>query len=323
MDEKRFDDLIRRYMSGDATAHEKDLVEKWLDRRSQKDPYSTLSREEKLAIRQNMAEELSARMSENTGRQRRPAVFYRAAAAVAVLAVLSYLLLDFSLPSVTREIAMVRESSSEQATRKVILRDSTIVWLKGSSSITYPETFGKRERHVVLSGEALFEVYKDPEHPFVIQCGGLVARVLGTSFNIRTRESGVEVHVLTGKVSLTSRGSREELVVLPNEKAIYNEERDRVEKLDVVVAERTARIAGTEYPMDFHATAMEEIIRRIEGKFDVRVSVSDERLKNCTITADFTDQSLDRTLSLIAQTLKLEYEIRNGEVMLKGKGCDR
>src|SRR5690606_33683109 len=159
-----------------------------------------------------------------------------------------------------------------------ILRDSTIVWLKGSSSITYPETFGGGERHVVLSGEALFEVYKDPEHPFVIQCGGLLAKVLGTRYNIRSGKSGVEVRVLTGKVALTSKGSQGELVVLPEEQAIYHEERDGMAKVRAGADERPAGIAGTGDSMNFHATAMAEVVKRIECRVDVHVSVSDARL---------------------------------------------
>jgi transmembrane sensor len=74
--------------------------------------------------------------------------------------------------------------------------------------------------------------------------------------------------------------------------------------------------------MRFNASRMADIIQKIEGKFNVRVSLSDERLRNCTITADFTDQSLSRTLSMIAQTLDIAYSIESNEVKLLGGGCD-
>jgi ferric-dicitrate binding protein FerR (iron transport regulator) len=249
--------------------------------------------------------------------------FYRVAAALILLAVLSYALLQIPAKSRAEEKIMVIHSvSSKDGNKKIIFSDSSIVWLKGNTSIVYPEKFDGTERSVRLIGEALFEVSRDPDHPFVIQCGGLVAKVLGTSFNIKSSETEIEVIVLTGKVALTSKGGSGSLIVHSNEKAVYNEAQNQMIKFSAKENEKTAKTTGTEYSMRFNATAMNEIIRRIEGKFEVRVSLSDERLNNCTITADFTDQSLDRTLSMIAQTLEIKYEMRNSHVMLVGVGCD-
>jgi ferric-dicitrate binding protein FerR (iron transport regulator) len=145
---------------------------------------------------------------------------------------------------------------------------------------------------------------------------------LGTSFNIKSNENDVEVFVLTGKVALSSKGYSQDLIVLPNEKAVYHTAGNQLAKVIAEESERAAKIAGTQYSMRFHATRLQEIIRRIEGKFDVQVFLSDEKLNNCTITADFTDQSLDRTLSMISQTLEIQYELNDDQVRLKGTGCD-
>lgn len=328
MREKEFEDLIKRSLSGQATEEEAALVQKWLDRRAGEDPFSKLSASEKEKIKSNIFNRFSSRArlgarraKEESGR----AVirFYRVAAAIVVVSVLSYTLLKLGSHSVQERITLTHSvSSSPEESKKVILSDSSIVWLKGNSAITYPERFEGIERNVELSGEALFEVSRNPENPFIIQCGDLTARVLGTSFNIKSSDTDVEVLVLTGKVELSSKGNRNGLVVHPNEKVIYDQAQNHMAKVMVKDDEKTAKISGTQYTMRFHATRMEEIIRRIEDKFDVTVSLSDPRLKNCTITGDFTDQSLDRTLSMICLTLETEYEISRSRVMLKGDGCD-
>lgn len=328
MREKEFEELINRCLSGQATKEEASLVEKWLDQRTDKDPFSKLSVNEKEKIRIKIFQGLFPKNMESGGsltnkKPGRAAInFYRAAAAIMLISVLSYTLLKFTTHSIEKKITVIHSVSSSDGTKKVILSDSSIVWLKGNSSIIYPEKFDGEERNVKLIGEALFEVARDPGYPFVIQCGSLTAKVLGTSFNIKSSESEIEVLVLTGKVALSSRGNSRGLIVHPNEKAVYNQAQNQMAKVMVKENEKTAKTSGTQYSMRFHATRMEEIIRRIEGKFDVRVSLSDARLNNCTITADFTDQSLDRTLSMIAQTLEIEYEISNNQVMLKGTGCD-
>lgn len=328
MHEKEFEELINRCLSGQATKEEASLVEKWLDQRTDKDPFSKLSVNEKEKIRIKIFQGLFPKNMESGGPLtnekpgRAAIIFYRAAAAIMLISVLSYTLLKFTSHSIEKKFTVIHSVSSSDGTKKVILSDSSIVWLKGNSSIIYPEKFDGEERNVKLIGEALFEVARDPGYPFVIQCGSLTAKVLGTSFNIKSSESEIEVLVLTGKVALSSMGNSRGLIVHPNEKAVYNQAQNQMAKVMVKDNEKTAKTSGTQYSMRFHVTRVEEIIRRIEGKFDVRVSLSDARLNNCTITADFTDQSLDRTLSMIAQTLEIEYEISNNEVMLKGTGCD-
>lgn len=330
MDEKEFEKLIRRCRSGQATNEEFASVEKWLDhrRQRQKDLFSELSVDEREKIKIRIFKGLSSKRMESSPSLRkgrltvRSIAFYRAAAAIILISVLSYTLLKINASSVEEKITFIHSVSSKEAIKKIILNDSSIVWLKDNSSILYPEKFTGQERNVRLIGEALFEVSRDPDYPFIIQCGGLTAKVLGTSFNIKSSETDIEVLVLTGKVELSSEGNREGLIVHPNEKAVYNQAQNHMAKVMAKENEKTAKTSGTQYSMRFHATRMEEIIRRIEGKFDVRVSLSDARLNNCTITADFTDQSLDRTLSMIAQTLEIEYEISNNQVTLKGGGCD-
>ena len=328
MDEKEFGELIKSCLSGRATKKEAALVEKWLDHRTEKDPFSQLSVGEKEKIRVKIFKDISSKMMEPSltltkGKLSLKAIaFYRVAAAIILLSVLSYTILEFTPHSSVKEFTTVQSISSTDAIKKVILSDSSIVWLKGNSSILYPEKFNGNERNVKLIGEALFEVTRDPGHPFIIQCGGLMAKVLGTSFNIKSIETHIEVLVLTGKVALSSKGNSKGLIVLPNEKAVYNEAQNQMAKVRAKEDEKTVKITGTEYSMRFQATQMKEIIRRIEGKFDVRISLSNARLNNCNITADFTDQSLDRTLSMIAQTLEIEYEISQNQVTLKGVGCD-
>ncbi|MGC1243143.1 MAG: FecR family protein [Chryseosolibacter sp.] len=328
MDEKEFKRLIERCLSGHATREELTLVEKWLDHRSGKDRFEELSANEKEETRTRILETLSSKMADrpvHTAKAKLNAgarILYRVAAAVLVLAVLTYTLLEFTARNVDEENPATGLVSSGPAGKKTILSDSSIVWLKGNSSILYPEKFDDKDRKVKLKGEALFEVSKSPDRPFIIECGGLTAKVLGTSFNIRSSENDIEVLVLTGKVALYSKGRSDSLIVLPNEKAVYHSAQNRMTKVVVKENEKIAKTAGTQYSMRFNATRMNEIIRRIEEKFDVRVSLTEERLSNCTITADFTDQSLDRTLNMISQSLEIEYEINDHEVTLSGAGCD-
>ena len=114
------------------------------------------------------------------------------------------------------------------------------------------------------------------------------------------------------------------MFVLPNEKALYSVTKKQIAKVGAAIPESetvAAVVEGTDYNMNFENTRMEEVIRRIEGKFNVDIVAEDETLRNCVITANFTDESLDRTLDMISQALNIDYEMASGEVRLSGTGC--
>lgn len=324
MNEEQFKQLITRYESGKATAAEIKLLENWLERRAQSDLYSKLTPEEKGDIKDNVRRSLQRRIAENDTRSRQRTLvtwLMRTAAAVLLLILSTYFVWQWTKTGKTTGPTMLQASASRN-NKKVILTDGTIVWLKPNSILTYPSLFEWAERTVSITGEALFEVAKDASHPFLIQCGDLTAKVLGTSFNIKSGNGNIEVTVLTGKVSLYSFDHKHDLVVVANEKAVYNEVQDLIAKVELKKEEADQTVRGTEYSMDFEDTPMREIARRIEGKFNVTITMEDEQMKNCRITADLTDQSLDRALAMIAQSLGFEYEIKNAVVTMRGKGCN-
>jgi ferric-dicitrate binding protein FerR (iron transport regulator) len=211
--------------------------------------------------------------------------------------------------------------TSDGTTVKVSLPDGSLVWLKGTSSLEAPSAFAGNTRNVTLHGEALFEVAKDPRHPFIIQCGHVTTTVLGTSFNLKYAADRVELTVLTGKVSFTSVTDTQGKVVMPNEKAIYDEATSMISKQTLDVGEKKATIDGTEYEMIFNDVAMDAVVRRIEEKFDVTISFGNEDLRKCKIRANFSDQSLENTLDMIGQALGLRYTISGNTVQLTGEGC--
>src|SRR5690606_22977878 len=89
-----------------------------------------------------------------------------------------------------------------------------------------------------LRGEALFDVERDTLRPFYVYAGDVVTKVLGTSFTVRAIESDkkITVAVKTGKVSVSTKPgvsvnqSSSEVILTPNQKAVYDSEVTRVKK---------------------------------------------------------------------------------------------
>jgi transmembrane sensor len=207
-----------------------------------------------------------------------------------------------------------------QRANKLILDDGTIVWLKDDSKLDH-SSFTIDSREVSLSGEALFEVTKDRLHPFVIRCGQYRAHVLGTSFNLKATGDSIELTVLTGQVELSALSKDTSVIVQPHERVVFTGSKGLVHKMQPPADEVKALTKNTEYNMHFEDTKMDEIMRRVEAKFDVSIELEDETLRNCMISADFTDQSLPLTLTMISEALGIRYEIAGNAILIKGAGC--
>lgn len=67
---------------------------------------------------------------------------------------------------------------------EIILEDGSHVYLNAASSLTYPEQFSDSIREVKLSGEAYFEIAKNPRKPFIVSGLDQKIKVTGTHFNV-------------------------------------------------------------------------------------------------------------------------------------------
>ncbi len=102
----------------------------------------------------------------------------------------------------------------------ITLTDGSRVWLNAGSCLKYPVLFATAERKVSVTGEAYFEVKRDPGHPFIVEKGDLETRVLGTHFNVNAYEDepDIKVTLLEGSVEVDRGGNRE--LLRPGEQAI-------------------------------------------------------------------------------------------------------
>ena len=121
--------------------------------------------------------------------------FPRAALAAAATVVLAILATIFYLhtDAVTTGVGELRTLTLDDGSR-VHLNTDTRVRVH----------YDKQGRHVSLErGEALFEVAKQPDWPFVVTAGGREIKALGTEFVVRRDRKRLSVMLMEGKVTVT------------------------------------------------------------------------------------------------------------------------
>ncbi len=140
-------------------------------------------------------------------------------AAAIVLMVIS--ISTWMVTSYTKEHAGLQTFTSLYGKSKIALPDGSTVWLNKGSTISYSSLFLK-DRSLELDGEALFDVTKNPESPFVVHTAGIQIKVHGTQFNVNSynRDAEVKVSLIEGSVSIIS--DNEETHLVPGEIASIN-----------------------------------------------------------------------------------------------------
>lgn len=308
---------MQRYITGQVTEQEKRKIEVWLDLKKTRDGSD-------LVLSEEDEERLFRKITANIDnvdqiRSFRPASqsflsnrWRQLAASVLVLALASYFVWYMG------DKNAIHETATYDARGKAILDDGTIVWLETNSRLSYLRKNGLR--NVTLTGAALFEVAKDPAHPFIISCGDAKVTVVGTSFYLENRDANVNVKVLTGSVRFSSSSDTTGVMLTPNETATALPNA-AIRKFALPQDEKIAITSSTDYNMIFRNDMLASVVEAIERKFDVNVVLGDSRAAKCRITANFTDHSLDSTLSMLTELLEVEYSIEEKTVTITGDGC--
>ncbi|MDR0265264.1 MAG: FecR domain-containing protein [Sphingobacterium sp.] len=134
--------------------------------------------------------------------------------------------------------ATVRYSNPTKFVKRLILPDGTQVSLRQGAQIELLSDFDTDSlRRIKLSGEAFFEVAKNPEQPFVIASSGdFDVRVLGTAFNLNCSQGHSRLVLNHGRVCV-SRG-KEYSIVKPGQQVAYDERQKQfdVSKADTISA---------------------------------------------------------------------------------------
>lgn len=315
MKKSNFDRLLDRYMTGRVSHEERKKIEAWLK-------LMKAERDTELRLSEADAERLFQRITGSVNsiddvvalyprRSRLRKTFSRTwvqvAASVVLLVSISFLLWPVTSADV-----------SPSAKEKLILQDGTLVWLKEGSTFAYYQKDGIR--HGELQGEALFEVARVPNSVFTISCGKIRVSVRGTSFNLKEVGDSVELKVLTGRVNVSSSTDTAGVDVDRHQTLVYTLN-GAMKVASLKEEEVVGVIAGTQYDMRFSDTRMEEVIVRLEQKFDVNIVVRDRELNDCRVTVDMTDNTLERSLVMITDLLDVTYKRSEKEIELSGHGC--
>lgn len=234
------------------------------------------------------------------------------------MALVSVVILSFRLGSNSLEnsFAEIVMEAPLGSLSKVVLPDSTEVWLNSGSRISYSQGFGVKDRKLKMTGEGFFSVSKNPDMPFSISTEGLVVEVLGTKFDLRNYSDDKEAYVSLeeGRVSLENLICKSELRYLePNQKMILDKSSGVMEISGSEAENASQWVKGNLF---FDEELLTDIVRELERAYNVSIVIGNEELRNYRFYGNFVqkDQTIDEVLSILSATQKIN-SIREGKTI--------
>ncbi|MEG3655839.1 FecR family protein [Arenibacter palladensis] len=196
-------------------------------------------------------------------------------------------------------------------TFKLILSDSSTVFLNAGSSLKYPVKFiSGHNRQVFLTGEGYFDVHKDKKHPFIVTNGTMDVRVLGTKFNISAYPEDTEINtvLVEGSVSLYNNridyNTETARILKPSHQASWNRSNDNLTIQLVDTDIYTSWINGK---LVIKKMPFKNIIQKLERHYKVTINNSYQQLDKMDFTATFDIESIEDVLSTFALETPFEY----------------
>jgi len=226
-----------------------------------------------------------------------------AAAALIILTLGSTVMYMNNSGYLSKKITVV--TGYDQKNLQIDLPDGSKIFLNRNTELSYRSNFGKHKREAKLRGEAFFEISADASKPFSVDAGNAKVKVLGTSFNVITKnaESAVEVYVKTGKVLLSDNSGSKEIVLDP----------EYVGKMDFKTSEKTFNdnpnyMSWNTGLLEFNGQKLDIVFSDLKRVYNMDIVADDPEILDYPWTFPTIDnQSQDMIIRLICASFNLSY----------------
>jgi len=241
---------------------------------------------------------------------------WKVAATLSGLLLLSAILLLY-----LKQEETIRYATEFGETKTIVLHDGSKVVLNANSSLTLPSQWnGTGAREVWLEGEAFFSVsHKQDNRKFLVHTTHqLSVEVLGTEFNVNSRENKATVVLNSGKVQVNVPPTEkiEQWIMQPGDLLEYNLEQKQIQQKAV---DTTLYTSWRNNLLVFKDTPLIELAQLIEANYGYQLSFESDSLANLEFTGSNPADKLELLLMTIEKSFNLKIKQDGKQIMLKSK----
>lgn len=243
------------------------------------------------------------------------------------------------------------EISVPQGSRsRIVLPDSSIVWLNAGSTISYDNDFSRSDRIVKLEGEAHFSVTTNPRKPFIVVTSHLNIKALGTDFNVRAYpdDDAILATLVEGNVIIEFEGDDNKVYTYPLEprqnfsyikadQTIFREE--HFDEIDDEISESARELTVPPSVIDaktlvyvktnirpelytswkdqewiIEGESLDNMAVMLGRRYNTSIQLQSMELKEYKFSGTIMNETLEQVLEILRMTAPVKYYVGKGFV---------
>lgn len=320
--------IITKYLRGKSSTDEQNELLRWIRKDEHLSEFQQMKEEWKAEVVneaipsefvgdwRTIQNRMMEQLQQDVQRKQRTLSFFRYAAILLVMIAVPALVYIFSSARQISPLVYTTVAADYGQISKVVLPDSTVIWVNSGSTIKYNNQFSASNRNIELIGEAFFKVHKNKDLPLVVASEDLRVKVLGTEFSVSAypEEKNIQVVLEKGKVELTT-SSRAELKqeMKPGELVSYT----KVNKEMVLSTVNTGLFTSwKDGIINIYNLPLSELVIKLEKRFNQKFEVDDE-VKNLHYTFTIKNEELNSILSLMEKITPVDVVQNKNVIELK------
>jgi len=196
---------------------------------------------------------------------------------------------------------------------KVELPDGSMIWLNSGSTLSYNNHFSIENRNLVLTGEAYFDVSKNENLPFVVDCGGLKVKALGTRFNVNAYDIGKSAQIVLedGVVELIDNNTHNSFYRMKPGDLVEIRLKSNSYKAETVNTMRYS--SWKDGIVNIYNLSLDEVIKQLEKRYNQQFELT-TNVKDLHYTFTIEDETLEDILKLMERITPIKIE-QKGEII--------
>jgi transmembrane sensor len=322
--------IITKYLRGKSSTDEQNELLRWIRKDEHLSEFQQMKEEWKAEVVKEavpsefigdwrtIQNRMMEQLQKDVQRKQHTLSFFRYAAIFVVLIAVPALVYILSSNRQNNQLVYTTVAADYGQISKVVLPDSTVIWVNSGSTIKYNNQFSASNRDIELIGEAFFKVHKNKDLPLVVANEDLRVKVLGTEFSVMAypEEKSIQVVLEKGKVELSSTSiSSLKQEMKPNELASYNKENKKLAIEEVNTDLYTSWKDGI---INIYDLPLSELVIKLEKRFNQKFAV-DEEIKNIPYTFTIKNDDLNSILSLMEKITPVDVVQQGNMIELRYK----
>jgi ferric-dicitrate binding protein FerR (iron transport regulator) len=193
------------------------------------------------------------------------------------------------------------------------LPDGSRVWLNAASSLRFPTAFNNRERNVILTGEAYFEIAQNVNSPFKVTANDVTIEILGTHFNIMAYadEHQLTTTLLQGAVKV--HGSGKAVLLRPGQQAQFDH---HSRELEVSAADTESAVAWKNGYFSFSNENIQSAMRKIARWYNVDIEYRGDVTHKALWGTVSRFENINEVLSTLELTGTMHFSMEGRKVIV-------